>query len=306
MFPQLDPETVVRQGDDPAQSKLRLFEAVLALLRIPAGQHGLLLVLEDLHWADASTRELLDYMTRRLRKARILLVGTYRTDELHRKHPLLPTIQGWRRAGLAQVIELGPLPPASVADMVEAIFDQPIREEFRNFLHARSEGNPFILEEMLKAAIDEGDIFRGAERWERKELAEMKLPDTVRETILLRVERLGEAQAVSGEREPERVAAWWRARGVKEIALTMGPEGCYASGDGLEGHVPAPKVQAVDGTGAGDAFAAGLLYGKLAGWSFADAVSLANAAGALATTAVGASEGVLGLDETLEFARMNG
>jgi sugar/nucleoside kinase (ribokinase family) len=49
-----------------------------------------------------------------------------------------------------------------------------------------------------------------------------------------------------------------------------------------------------------------LLYGKLAGWSFADAVSLANAAGALATTAVGASEGVLGLDETLEFARMNG
>jgi len=195
MFPQLDPETVVRQGDDPAQSKLRLFEAVLALLQIPAGQHGLLLVLEDLHWADASTRELLDYMTRRLRKARILLVGTYRTDELHRKHPLLPTIQGWRRAGLAQVIELGPLPPASVADMVEAIFDQPIREEFRNFLHARSEGNPFILEEMLKAAIDEGDIFRGAERWERKELAEMKLPDTVRETILLRVERLGEAQA---------------------------------------------------------------------------------------------------------------
>jgi sugar/nucleoside kinase (ribokinase family) len=117
---------------------------------------------------------------------------------------------------------------------------------------------------------------------------------------------LGEAQAVSGQREPARVAAWWRERGVKEIALTMGPEGCYASGDGFEGQVAAPQVQAIDGTGAGDAFAAGLIYGKLAGWSFEDAVTLANAAGALATTAVGATEGVLGLDETLAFARMAG
>jgi ribokinase len=65
-------------------------------------------------------------------------------------------------------------------------------------------------------------------------------------------------------------------------------------------------VQAIDGTGAGDAFAAGLIYGKLADWSFEDAVTLANAAGALATTAVGATEGVLGLDETLAFARMTG
>lgn len=121
----------------------------------------------------------------------------------------------------------------------------------------------------------------------------------------LAVPSLGEAQAVSGEREPQFVAAWWRARGVKEVALTMGPEGCYAAGEGFEGYLPAPQVQAVDGTGAGDAFAAGLIYGKLAGWSFKDAVALANAAGALATTAVGASEGVLGLDETLAFARMD-
>jgi sugar/nucleoside kinase (ribokinase family) len=122
----------------------------------------------------------------------------------------------------------------------------------------------------------------------------------------LAVPSLGEAQAVSGEEEPARVAAWWRERGVKELALTMGPDGCYASGEGFEGHVAAPQVQAIDGTGAGDAFAAGLIYGKLAGWSFADAVTLANAAGALATTAVGATEGVLGLDETLAFARMAG
>ena len=195
MFPQLDPEIASGEGGDASQSKLRLFEAVLALLGLPASTTGLLVVLEDLHWADASTRELLDYMSRRLRNLRILLLATYRSDELHRKHPLLPTVQGWRRAGLAQVIDISPLPPAGIADMVEAIFDQPIKEEFRDFLHARSEGNPFVLEEMLKAAIDGGDIFRNEARWERKDLSEMKLPSTVRDTILLRVERLDDEQA---------------------------------------------------------------------------------------------------------------
>jgi len=193
LFPQLEPDQSLTDSGDSTQAKLRLFEGVLALLRVAADAHGLLLVVEDLHWADASTRELLDYMSRRLRGTRIMLLGTYRSDELHRKHPLLPTVQGWRRAGTAYVIDLEPLSPIGVADMVLAIFDQPIRTEFRDFLHARSEGNPFVLEELLKAALDRGDIFRTPERWERKELSEMKLPRTVQDTILLRVERLSDA-----------------------------------------------------------------------------------------------------------------
>ncbi len=113
---------------------------------------------------------------------------------------------------------------------------------------------------------------------------------------------LAEGQAISGEREPDRVAAWLRDRGVGEVALKMGPEGCYALGEGFEGHVAPVDVHAVDGTGAGDAFVAGLLYGKLAGWTFEDAVRLGNAAGALASTATGASDGVRGLAETQAFA----
>lgn len=68
------------------------------------------------------------------------------------------------------------------------------------------------------------------------------------------------------------------------------------------GRLAPPDVAAVDGTGAGDAFAAGLLYGRLAGWPLERAARLANAAGALATTAVGAVEGVGGLDEALALA----
>lgn len=118
----------------------------------------------------------------------------------------------------------------------------------------------------------------------------------------LAVPSLEEAKAISGAEDPARAAAWFRERGVREVALTMGPSGCYASGDGFEGVVPAPHVQTVDGTGAGDAFAAGLLFGKLAGWDLARAARFANAAGALATTAVGAWEGVGGLAETLSLA----
>jgi sugar/nucleoside kinase (ribokinase family) len=111
-----------------------------------------------------------------------------------------------------------------------------------------------------------------------------------------------EARAITGEREPERMAAWLRRAGVREVAVKLGAEGCFAAGDGFEGHLHAPGVVAVDGTGAGDAFAAGLLYGRLAGWPFEHAARFANAAGALATTTVGASDGAHGLDETLALA----
>ena len=113
---------------------------------------------------------------------------------------------------------------------------------------------------------------------------------------------LAEGRAISCETAPERVAAWLRQRGAGAVALKMGAEGCYASGAGFEGYVGALPVEAVDGTGAGDAFAAGLLYGKLACWDFERSARLANACGALATTAVGATEGVRGLEETLAFA----
>jgi class 3 adenylate cyclase len=202
LFPQLDPDSR-SSDDDTTQGKPRLFEAILALLAIPAETDGLLLVVEDLHWADASTRELLDYLTRRLRLSRILVVGTYRGDEMHRKHPLLPTVQSWRRSSTATIVELDPLPADAVARIVRAIFDiEDVSDDTRDFLHQRSEGNPFVLEEVLKAALDRGDIFRDDGGWTRKALSDIRLPESVRNTILMRVERLTER-----EREVLRAAA---------------------------------------------------------------------------------------------------
>jgi len=116
------------------------------------------------------------------------------------------------------------------------------------------------------------------------------------------VPSLAEGSAISREAEPESVAAWLRERGVGTVALKLGAEGCFVASEEFEGFVAAPTVEAIDGTGAGDAFAAGLLYGHLAGWPLERAAALANAAGALAATAVGAVEGVRGLEETLALA----
>jgi len=193
LFPQLTTEpTRPERGEDPAENRVRLFEALLALLRVPAEANGLIFVVEDVHWADGSTRELLDYLSRRLRTSRILLLVTCRKEELHGKHPLVPMMQGWRRAGVAQVVELAPLPAAAVAGMVQAILEQPIPERFGDFLHQRSEGNPFVLEEFLKTGLDR--VFRTSAGWEQT-MMELKIPPSVRETILLRVQRLSDIEA---------------------------------------------------------------------------------------------------------------
>src|SRR3954447_8664327 len=108
VFPQLGSAPAPMTAD-PAQAKLRLFEAVVALLTVPAREQGLLLVVEDIHWADAATRELLDHLARRLTSLRSVILATYRTDELDRRHPLTSLVQSWRRPGVAETVVLEPL-----------------------------------------------------------------------------------------------------------------------------------------------------------------------------------------------------
>jgi sugar/nucleoside kinase (ribokinase family) len=100
---------------------------------------------------------------------------------------------------------------------------------------------------------------------------------------------LTEAEAISGRRGAEAAAEWLRERGAATVAVKLGAEGCHVTG---VGRVPAPRVEAVDGTGAGDAFAAGFIYGILAGRPPEECAVLANRLGALATTAVGAYAGL--------------
>jgi sugar/nucleoside kinase (ribokinase family) len=118
----------------------------------------------------------------------------------------------------------------------------------------------------------------------------------------LLVPSLTEAAGISGRAQPAEAAAWLRERGAARVVIKMGADGCYVAGEGFEGHLPGLAVPVVDGTGSGDAFAAGLLFGTLAGWSLERAARFANAVGALSVTAVGAVAGLRSVDETLALA----
>ena len=141
----------------------------------------------------------------------------------------------------------------------------------------------------LHASLD--PVFDASGRWERV-LPSLPHCDLV-------TPGRAEAEGISGESDPRRAARRLRELGAGTVAVTLGAEGCEVAADDFEGRVAAVRVEAVDGTGAGDAFAAGFLYGRLAGWSTEACARFANAAGALATTAVGAFEGVADLDRTL-------
>ncbi len=195
LFPQLGEGPPTAPVGDPAQAKLRLFESVVTLLELWARDRGLLLVLDDVHWADSSTRELLDYAARRLVRSRVILLATYRSDELDRLHPLTRSLQTWRRAGLAETVSVSAMTQPDVAEMIAAILNaDDVNAELAGFVDARAEGNPFVLEEMLKEALDRGEILQTDTGWRRSSADALRLPETVREAVLLRLGRLDAEQ----------------------------------------------------------------------------------------------------------------
>ncbi len=110
---------------------------------------------------------------------------------------------------------------------------------------------------------------------------------------------LTEAQGITGAKTPEDCAAWLHERGVERVAIKLGRDGAYVLDSGTGVHVPPREVRAKDETGAGDAFAAGLICGVLKGWPLAEAAKLANAVGALSTTGMGASTSLPTLEEAM-------
>jgi DNA-binding CsgD family transcriptional regulator len=163
-------------GPDPG-AQGRLFEATLALLRELGARAPVLLVIEDIHWADSSTRAFLAYLSRTLDDERVLVVASYRVDELHRRHPLLPVVAELERAARVHRIEIPPLTRDELARALSDILAAPPAADLVERLFARSQGNPLFMEELLAAGPDG----RGG------------LPSTLRDALMLRVERLPDA-----------------------------------------------------------------------------------------------------------------
>jgi class 3 adenylate cyclase len=168
-----------------------LFAAIWQLLHRLAGSSGAVLLLEDLHWADADTLRLLTYLVRESDDLGVWIVGTYRGDEVHRRHPLAPVLAELARERKYDELTLNPLSRNDSGKMIESIFSGLTPSaELVDALFERTHGNPFFTEELLKVLLERGDLEEdsGVVRQRRHGIIEM--PTTVRETLLSRVRSL--------------------------------------------------------------------------------------------------------------------
>jgi len=120
-----------------------LFEHLLAFLTRLGQRRPVMLVFEDMHWADASTRDLVAFLGRNLRDTPVAFVLTYRADELHRRHPLRPMVADLERDPLVERIVLGGLDRGELAGLLAEISDDALPDDAVDELLARSDGNPF-------------------------------------------------------------------------------------------------------------------------------------------------------------------
>jgi DNA-binding NarL/FixJ family response regulator/tetratricopeptide (TPR) repeat protein len=155
----------------------RLFELLLGVLHRLAARAPVVFVVEDLHWSDRSTRDLLDFLVRNLRAAPVTLLFTYRSDELHRRHPLLPFLAELGRAAGVERVELQPFDGGESAAQLRAIAGHDLDPALIASIHARSGGNAFFAEELLAAAGEDGQT---------------ELPATLRDVLIARIADLAE------------------------------------------------------------------------------------------------------------------
>ena len=171
--------------------RLQLFEAIAMLWERASETGPLVVIMEDVHWADESTRHLLRFLARALTDAPVMIIASYRTDELTRRHPLRPFLaEVVRLAGTVRV-EVPNLDRAEVAELLSRLLDRPPTNAVIDSVYRRSEGIPYFVEELTRSAA------RGC----------IDMPDTLRDALNVRVQALtDEAQetvqlaAVAGNR----------------------------------------------------------------------------------------------------------
>ncbi|HSK26360.1 MAG TPA: AAA family ATPase [Jiangellales bacterium] len=162
-------------GPDTPTGRGRLFEVVTTLLERLGADRPVVLVVEDLHWADRSTRDLLQFLVRVLSGARVLVLATYRSDELRRGHPLRPLLAELERVRGVERVEVPRLTRDEVESLLTAILGHDPAPGVVEDVHRRSEGIPFFVEELAGCS----DTLLGGE-----------LPDSLRDLLLVRAEQL--------------------------------------------------------------------------------------------------------------------
>lgn len=170
---------------DPAQARFRLFESITSFLISLSTTRPLMLVLEDLHWADRPSLELLEFVSQGVSNTPILIVCTYRDEEISRKHPLSETLAKLARIRGFQRIAVSGLDRTSVGLLFESFGEVAVPSELIETIHSRTEGDPFFVIEIARDILREASMHDG-----RLDSATLRIPDGVREAVGLRLNKL--------------------------------------------------------------------------------------------------------------------
>ena len=168
------------EGETAALDRGDLFEAVHALLEAASVAAPVLLVIEDTHWADQSTRDMLSFLFSRHFTGPVSVVASYRSDDLHRRHPLRRQVAEWSRIRGVGRLQLSPLPAAAVRELIAELgtaLGQALAEDEVADIVTRAEGNAFFVEELVGAACGPG-------QW---------MPDDLADVLLVRLDRVDDA-----------------------------------------------------------------------------------------------------------------
>ncbi len=209
------PSALSDDGDPEPGGEAALFRQVLELLTSFSADKAAVVVLEDLHWADQASLDLLRFLARHLPELPVLLVATYRADEVTRRHPLARMLPMLVHEAPTERIELRQLDDQALAALIEDRYRLSNATEARlvSYLRRVAEGNPFYTHELLRSLEEEQVLSSGNDGWTLGNLERVRVPVFLQQVVDGRLARLGEAArehlavaAVIGQRVP--LALW--------------------------------------------------------------------------------------------------
>jgi DNA-binding CsgD family transcriptional regulator len=221
------PNAFVQRGIVGAiDSQEALLAQVREYLALLSARHPVVVVLDDLHWADPGSIELLHMVVRGLDSSPLLVIATYRSDEVTKEHYLSRIMPAMIREATVTRLRVSPIGARDVEDLLNSRFALPDRDTRRlvTYLQERGEGNPFFIGELLHTLEEEGSLRRDADGWALDEIGDVHIPPLVRQVVGTRLARLGDdAQALLsvgallGQAVP--LALWAAVGDVPEDAL---------------------------------------------------------------------------------------
>lgn len=188
-------------GSDPEEFRTRILWNFTEFLASYAARAPLLVVLEDLHWADDSSLRLLHFVARQVQDQPLFLLATYNHGERDRNGQLVQTERSLLSMRTAEVRRLEPLNRTQLTELVCRMFgvDEAVVTDFCEFLYGWTRGNPFFTEEVLKSLVSSGTLTRQNGRWLGWEARDIGLPGSIRDAVMVRVGGFSEAAQTVAE-----------------------------------------------------------------------------------------------------------